>query len=93
MKTLRNGRMQRNDLWLLFLGDICPSFRDIPSGSFAEPVPEIVEGGEITGFNSDHSVVGGAPDVGVFSNDLHVFGQILLELFPTSGCFLLVGFG
>jgi len=49
-----------------------------------------MEGGEIPGFDCDHSVVCGAPDMGVFSDDLYVFGKVLLELFPTSGRFLLV---
>ena len=77
---------------MFFLSDVRPSFRDIPSSCFTEPVPEIVEGGEVPGFDRNHSVVGGAPDVGIFSNDLHVFGEVLLELFPTSGRFLLVSF-
>jgi len=56
-------------------------------------VPEIVEGGEIPGFDCDHSVVRGAPDVGVFSDDLYLLGKVLLELFPASGRFLLVSLG
>ena len=51
-----------------------------------------MEGGEIPGFDCDHSVVCGAPDVGVLSNDLDILGQVLLELFPTSGRFLFVRF-
>jgi len=81
------------DLRLFFLSDVRPSFRDIPSGCFAEPMPEIVEGGEIPGFDRDHSVVCGAPDMGVFCDYLHVFGQVLLELFPASSRLLLVSFG
>jgi hypothetical protein len=77
---------------LFFLSDVRPGFRDIPSSCFTEPVPEIVEGGEVPGFNCDHAVVGGAPNVCVFSNDLYIFGQVLLEPFPTSGRFLLVSF-
>ena len=80
-------------LWLFFLGDIRPSLGNVPSGCFAEPVPEIVERGEITGFNRDHPVVCCAPDMGVFSDDLYIFGQILLELFPTSGRLLLIRLG
>ncbi len=77
---------------MFFLSDVRPSFRDIPSSCFTEPVPEIVEGGEVPGFDRDHSVVGGAPDVGIFRDYFDVFGQVLLELFPTSGRFLLVRF-
>ena len=86
-----NGR--KKDLWLFFLGDVGPSFRYIPSGCFAEPVPEVVKGGEITRFYCDHSVVCCAPDVGVFRDYFHVFGQVFLELFPTSGRLLLVSLG
>jgi hypothetical protein len=92
-EDMRNGRRQRTDLGLLFLGDVRPGFRDIPSSCFTEPVPEIVEGGEVPGFDCNHSVVGGAPDVGIFRDYFDVFGQVLLELFPTSGRFLLVSFG
>jgi len=53
-------------------------------------MPEIVEGGEISGFDRDHSVVCGAPDVGVFSDDLDILGQVLLELFPACGRLLLI---
>ncbi len=77
----------------LFLSDVSPRFRDIPSSRFTEPVPEIVEGREVTGFHRDHSVVRGAPDVGVFGDYLNVFGQVLLELLPACRRFLLVGFG
>ncbi len=77
---------------MFLLSDVRPGFRDIPSGRFTEPMPEIVEGGEISGFDRDHSVVCGAPYVGVFSNDLDILGQVLLELFPTGGRFLLVRF-
>ena len=53
-------------------------------------MPEIVERGEITRFHSDHSVVRCAPYVGVFSNDLDILRQVLLELFPACGRLLLI---
>jgi hypothetical protein len=80
------------DLWLLFLGYVSSRFRDIPAGRFAEPVPEVMKGGEVPRFHRNHSVVCGAPDVGIFSDDLHVFGQVLFEAFPAHGCLLLVSF-
>jgi len=55
-------------------------------------VPEIVEGGEVPGFDCNHSVVGGAPDVGIFRDYLNVFGQVLLEPFPVRSGLFLVGF-
>ena len=63
---------------------------DVPSGCFAESVPEVMEGREIPGFHCDHSVVCRAPDVSIFRDYLHILGQVLLELFPASGRFLLV---
>jgi hypothetical protein len=77
---------------LFFLSDVRSSFRDIPSSCFTEPVPEIVEGGEVPGFDRNHSVVGGAPDVGIFRDYFHVLGEVLLEAFPVRGRLLLVSF-
>jgi len=77
---------------LFFLSDVRPRFGDIPPSCFAEPVPEIMEGGQIPGFDCNHSVVGGAPDVSVFRDYLNVFGQVLLEVFPVRSRFLLVCF-
>ncbi len=54
-------------------------------------MPEVVEGGEVPGFDEDHAVVGGAPDMGVFGYYGYVFGEFLLELVPARCCFLLVG--
>ena len=76
---------------VLLLGDVCHSLGDVPSGGFAEPMPEIVEGGEVSRFDEDHAVVGGSPDVGVFSHYLYVLGEFFLETFPAYGCFSLVG--
>ena len=76
---------------VLLLGDVRHSLGDVPSGGFAEPVPEVVEGGEVSGFDEDHAVVGGSPDVGVFSDYLYVLGELFLETFPSYGCFSLVG--
>lgn len=78
---------------MFFLGDVRPSFRDIPSGCFAEPMPEVVEGGEVPGFNCDHPVVCGAPNVGVLRDYLDILRQVLLELFPACGRLFLVSLG
>ena len=77
---------------MFFLSDVRPSFRDIPSSCFTEPVPEIVESGEVPGFDRNHSVVGGAPDVGIFRDYFHVLGQVLLEPFPVRSGLFLVSF-
>jgi hypothetical protein len=77
---------------LFFLSDVRPRFRDIPSSCLTEPVPEIVEGGEVPGFDRNHSVVCGAPDMGIFRDYLNILGQVLLEMFPVRCRLFLVSF-
>jgi len=86
------GGFCTSSLGFFFLCDVGLGLGHVPSGCFAESVPEVMERGKISGLHCDHPVVCGAPDVSVFGDYCYVFGEFLLEALPISGRLLLVGF-